>query len=273
MTDQINTSADEFDEDPDAPVASSKFTGTLTASVHIDIASGKIAPSFGAETDARILASATKYAEKAGNYTHSLWYLEATGNSVVLSDGQPFRRSVMLKLKSKDGDKLGANQAHAKLAALYRELGVSASYARTTEPDTGIGRMFDFETREIDLGRNFKKSVDLYPVQVYDEGHVYDGEVRTITVRDKEGDGAPANVPTMAPEDVISTLVEILDGGTPEQMMDRIIDDGRLKTVASVFGVPLLDSATDESLTAVLVENGVMQVVDGRMRSTSPVAA
>lgn len=250
----------EFDDDPDNPVEDRGFTGTLTISAIVDIANGKISPSYGAEQNRRIIDLVTKYHEKYG-YTNLVWYLEAEAANVKWSDGNPVRSHEMLKLRSKDGRKLGSNQAHAKLAALFTDgFGVTASYAHVNEPNSAIGRMFDFGERELDLGRGYKKNIRLTPLAIYPEGYVFDGDVRVITPKAKDGEeGAPEGGPIGLPtEEAVALLVATLDGKTPAEMTDAIMDEPRLAGTTTLFGVPVLESSADESLKDVLVENHVM---------------
>jgi hypothetical protein len=251
--------------DPDNPVDDRGFIGQLTISANINIESGKVIPSYGAETDARILAQVRKYAEKAGDYKYEVWFLEAEGISLVREDGTPFRQSVVHKLKSKEGSTLGSNQAHAKHAAAFTALGVTASYAKIGTPDSAFGRTFEFGVHATDPGKQFNKNVNLWPKALMDADYVFDGEPRVIKTKASsgEGEGAPvdggaSNQP--AESEVIAMLVEALEGKTPGEMMQAIIDDVRLSTVPTVFGVELLQAATDESLVGVLEENGAMKV-------------
>jgi hypothetical protein len=254
---------DDDMEDPDSPVEDRGFLGTLTVSAHIDIDSGTVTPSFGTETDERILAQAKNYCEKSGGYTYSVWFLEAEGLDVVRSDGQPFRQSDIIKLRSKEGNKLGSNQTHAKLAEEFRKFGGSASYTKVGQDESLVGRVFQFGTREIKLGGTYKKAVKLFPLEIMDTDFIYEGEARVITPKSGQGEGVLADggaSTAMAEEDAIAILIEVLDGETPTNMMDAIIADGRLESVVSVFGAPLIEAASDESLVGILEEHGVMKL-------------
>lgn len=251
----------EFDDDPDNPVEDRGFTGKLTVSAIVDILNQKISPSYGATENRRIIDLATKFFEKYG-YTNLVWYLEAEAANVKWVDGNPVRSHEMLKLRSKDGRKLGSNQAHAKLAALFLEgFGVTASYAHVGEPNSAIGRTFDFGERIMDLGRGYTKPIRLTPLAIYDEGYVYDGEVRVITPKAKDGEGAPEDgglLTGLPTEAAIALLAVTLDGKTPAEMTDAIMDEPALQGTVTLFGVPVLEASADESLKDVLVENHVM---------------
>lgn len=262
----MNTTPEEL-EDPDNPVEDRGFVGRFTITAHVDMSSGTVTPSYG-EDDQRIIDQCRKYADKAGGYRHSLWFLESEGISVVREDGAPFRQSDIIKLRSADGDKLGSNQTHAKLAEAFRATGTSASYAKVGEPDSAVGRTFQFAQREIKLGKSFGKQVKLFPVAIFDTDYVYDGEVRRVKAKAEDGaptDGGASTAP--AESEVIAMLQETLTGKTPGQMMQAVIDDTRLQSVPSVFGVPLLESATDETLVKVLQENRCMALAaDGTLQ-------
>lgn len=274
MTDEVNGRSlfDEFDDDPDNPVSSQSMRGKLTVSALVDVATDRLAPSYGAENDKRIIETIHKYTDKI-KYNHPVWYLEAEGVDVKREDGAPFRQHEILKLRSNEGNKLGNNQAHAKLAVLFSDLGVTAGYTHVGEPDSAVGREFQFADGDIDLGRGYKKHVNLFPRELYTEP--YTGEVRIVKAKASEGAATGPQGPASMPEgDAISILTELLDGKRPSQMFDIVTDDGRLKSVATIFGVPLLDGLSDESIVSVLRENHVMELADdGTLRAMSTVSA
>lgn len=271
---------EQWDDDPSNPAPAMEFSseleeGTLTISAYIDLQTNTVRPSFGAENDDRILKQCQNYADKSGGYSYTLWFLEAEGISVVRSDGAPFRISDIVKLRSKKGDRLGANQAHALLAKRYEALGVNASFTATKSEDTALGRRFHFKSEKLASGtdkkaQEFAKSMSLVPQKLYEDGDAFTGEVRTVTPRSSETEGAAADggVSSAIPEaEVIETLRTILAGKRPGEMMQAIMDTASLQSVATVFGVPLLESAVDESLVAVLTENGCMAVIsDGTLQ-------
>lgn len=271
---------EQWDDDPSNPAPAMEFSseleeGTLTISAYIDLQTNTVRPSFGAENDDRILKQCQNYADKSGGYSYTLWFLEAEGISVVRSDGAPFRISDIVKLRSKKGDRLGANQAHALLAKRYEALGVNASFTATKSEDTALGRRFHFKSEKLASGTDkksleFAKSMSLVPQKLYEDGEAFTGEVRTVTPRSTETEGAAADggVSSAIPEaEVIDTLRTILAGKRPGEMMQAIMDTASLQSVATVFGVPLLESAVDESLVAVLTENGCMAVIsDGTLQ-------
>jgi hypothetical protein len=251
--------------DPDNPVDDRTFVGKLTITARVDVGAGTVVPSYGAEDNERILTTCRNFFAKFG-YQHAAWYLEAEGISVVRTDGLPFRQHEILKLQTNEGRNLGKNMAHARLSAAFLELGVSASYAKAGQPDSAYGRIIEFGTEEIKLGKSFTKGLRLFPRQLFPEGYVYDGEVREVTPRSQDDvdEGVPADGGAqnghISEEEATSILREVLTGRTPAQMLDAVLSDPRLKTVPSVFGVPLVESATDESLATVLQENKVMAI-------------
>lgn len=277
----------EWEDDPSNPAPAREFSseleeGTLTISAYVDLQTNTVRPSYGAEDDDRILKQCQNYADKSGGYSYTLWFLEAEGISVIRSDGQPFRISDIIKLRSKKGDKLGANQAHALLAKKFEELGVNASFvaAANNDPDKAVGRRFHFKSQKLASGTDkkaleFAKPVSLVPVKAYgDNEHFVPAEgqeyPRVVTPRSSESDdgvapdGGASNA--MPEEQVIATLRTILAGKRPTEMMQAIMDETSLASVATVFGVPLLDAAVDESLVSVLQENRCMALAsDGTL--------
>ena len=260
--------AEDWDDlpDPDAPVDDRGFIGPLTISAHVDVEAGRVRPSYGADNDTRIVETCRKFFEKFG-YAFGAWYLEAEAASVQRSDGLPFRFHEILKLQNKDGRNLGKNMTHAELAAVYLELGVSASYinagsgSRTTDqPESAIGRMFRFASKTFGK-KPYEKTVQLCPAEIFPEGYVYDGEVRIITPKNAD-EGAPANgnASTLSEDEVIEVVREILAGKMPTEMLDAILDEDRLNGVTTIFGVPIIEAATDESLATVLQENRCMAI-------------
>ena len=146
--------------------------------------------------------------------------------------------------------------------------GVSASYAKAGGADSAYGRVFEFGSHVVGK-KPYEKTLRLWPKAIFDEGYVYDGDVREITPKPQD-EGADAGVPAdggtsskVSEEDAIAVLQEILHGTKPEDMLNVILEDSRLRGVASVFGVPLVESATDESLAQVLTENKAMSLSGG----------
>lgn len=247
--------------DPDNPPEDRGFLGTFTISANVT-AQGVVTPSYGAE-DERIVAAVRQYTQSPKvNYGHEVWYLEGEAIDVVRSDGQPFRVHDIIKTRSNQGNNLGANQTPAKLAAAFREHGLSASPLKVGTSESAVGRIFQFTNKDIELGGGYKKGVRMFPKELMPEDFVFTGEPRVITPKSSDGDsGAPvdggASSAPSEPE-VIEILKVILNGRLPSSMMDIVLADGRLSGVSTVFGVPLLESATDESLAQVLVENKAM---------------
>lgn len=276
------------DDDPSNPAPAMEFSseleeGTLVISAFVDLQTNKVAPSYGEENDARILKQCQNYADKSGGYSYTLWFLEAEGISVVRSDGAPFRISDILKLRSKKGDRLGANQAHALLAKKYEEIGANASFvaAANGDADAAVGKRFHFKSEKLSDGRKgseqYAKNISLVPVKIYGDNEKFvppadrEGDYpRVVTPRSAEGeegaapDGGASSA--ISETEVIALLREKLTGKTPAKMMDAILDCEELQAVATVFGVPLLESATDESLVTVLQENRCMALAsDGTL--------
>lgn len=267
MTTVPNVSDDMFEGigDPDAPVDDRGFVGDLTVTAYVDMSRGAIIPSYGSETDTRILATCTKYFEKFG-YAYGAWYIEAEAKSIVRDDGLPFRAHEILKMQSKEGKALGSNQAHAVVAKGYVDLGLSGSFRQIGQPNSALGKTFEFGSHVIGKG-TYAKTVSLFPKQLVDEFNPADwpdycpnGEPRVI--KPKAGsDGAPVDGGTsnaISEAEAIVILKETLTGVTPANMLDAILGEPRLQSVASVFGTPLIDGATDESLVSVLQENRAM---------------
>lgn len=247
--------------DPDAPPESSfikEFIGVLVSSKYVT-------PETLKELEPRAQEQILKY---WGERTPSpLWYLEAHGLSVQRSDGQPFRQTDLIALTGKDGKWLSKGQSPDVLAKAYSGLGVSASYLRVGQPDSAVGRVFHFQETEVKLGRTFKKTFSLYPLAVMPPGYTFDGEVTVIDVKQDDGTegAAPATVATLNQDEVTNLLRAALSGKAPAEMFDAILSDSRLKAVGTVFGVNLMEAATDESLTEVLAENKVLVVgADGK---------
>lgn len=270
MTTAVNTSINDEIYDPDNPPDDRGMLGRLTVSAYVG--GGQVTPSYGAEEDVRIIETVAKYTGNAKvNYEGPVWFLEAEGIDVVRSDGAPFRAHDTIKLKSSDGRNLGKKQTPGQIAQLFNDLGVSASYVKVGEAGSAVGRIFQFKSDDLKLGGGFTKGISLYPVSLMDEDFEFTGEPRVVTPRaDRDSDNGAATdggVSTApSADESIAILVEILTGKRPEQMMDAIINDGRLNAVDTVFGVPLLDAATDESLVAVLAENHVMTLAaSGRL--------
>lgn len=271
MTTATNTAVEDELEDPDNPVSSrGKMFARFDYSLHIDVESGVMTPEVTdtAERE-RILTKVRNFAEKSGNYRYSVWFMEYSGISVIREDGTPFRQSDIIKLRSKEGNKLGSNQAHAKLAEIYRNLGVSASYVQVGAENSAVGRIFEIGDFEIDLGKNkatgqsFKKPVQTYPFELMPTDWVFEGEARIVKPKGSDGDdeGAAADGgagTALSEADALAVLKTVLAGKTPGEMMDAVLAEPQLANVATIFGVPLLEAATDESLVTVLQENRAM---------------
>lgn len=253
MTTDVNSEV----YDPDAPPESSGFItdfyGKLAASVMVskDVLSN---------VDPRIADQVTKYwGDRTAN---PLWFLEAHGESVKRTDGQPFRVSDMVSLTSKDGKWLGKKQTPDFLATAYRGFGVSVSYLRVGQPDSAVGRSFHFKAFVKDAGKRWEKTISLYPVEIMPVGWTYTGEVTMIEPKSSDSDSSsgssPASAPTVSQDEAINLLRQTLVGKPPSAMFDAILENSQLKAVGSIFGVSIMEAATDESLAKVLTENGVL---------------
>ena len=160
--------------------------------------------------------------------------------------------------------------AHGKLAEAFNEFGVSASYAKAGQEDSAYGRVFHFKSNVVKLGASYTKSVQLWPAELFAEDWVYDGEnplpLREVTPKAQDDDSAetPASpVANVSQDEAVAILVQALNGKPAADMLDIVLATPELKGVPSVFGVPLVESATDESLAQVLVENKVMALSGG----------
>lgn len=263
--------------DPDNPIDDRAMVAKLTVTARVDIGTSSVVPSYGAEDNARILEICRNYAEKASNYQFAVWFLEAEGISVVRTDGQPFRQHEVIKIQSSEGKNLGKNMTHGKLAEAFNALGVSASYAKAGQEDSAYGRVFHFKSNEVKLGKSFTKSVNLWPVELFDPDWTYDGENplprREVTPKTQDDEGVPtdggasANGHISEPE-AVDILKQILHGKAQTEMLDLILAEPRLRGIPSVFGVPLIEAATDESLAAVLSENKAMTISGGGVLQT-----
>lgn len=250
--------------DPDSPPEDRGFLGTLTVSANV-APDGTVFPSYGPETDARIVEQVVRYTSNPKvMYEYEVWFLEAEAIDVVRSDGQPFRQSDIVKTRSTKGANLGANQAPAKLAETFRNHGVTASPLKVGTDESAVGRVFQFNNKSIKLGGGFEKPIKLNPLELMATDFVYDGEPRVITPKAADGDAGAAvdGGASTAPseEQTIAILKEIFAGHTATEMMDLVLGDNRLSGVSTVFGVPLLESATDESLVSVLQEHRALAI-------------
>lgn len=243
--------------DPDAPPESGygDFIGVLAIST-------MVSPATFSEAPEHIQKALSNYWEKGGRKGPS-WYLEAHGISVVRSDGEPYRQTDILPLTDKTGKWLGKKMAPDHVAQQYRGLGVSASYLRVGEPDSAVGRIFHFVGTSIALGKKFSKSVTLFPVEIMPKDYKYEGEVAVVNPSSSEGsNGSAPTAPKVSADDAVKLLQASLVGKTPAQMFEAILESSELKSVGTIFGVSLMEAATDESLAKVLTENGVLTLTE-----------
>lgn len=245
------------------------------------------------QADADALGVGENYAkflkDATGGREIRVLYLRGRGIDVTRSDGQPFYMSDIVKLViiTKSGEVRPAtkNQQGGILSARFREFlveggeaqgdlpedgdattRISVSPNRKGQPNSAVGRIFQTEETEVTLGGGFKKRFSLWPVEMKPAGYVYDGEVREIDVSASPAGTAEAaetpSIPTIRAETLV---VEALTGRTPAEMLDGLLGSQALKGVSTLFGVDLLEAATDESLAAILEEAGRMALVDGKL--------
>ncbi len=242
--------------------------GTLVTSVKIDSEADLV------HTSERVATRVRNYWAKSRG-AHSIWVLEAEALTMRRSDGLPYVRSDILSLQGKDGRWLSRGQSPDQMAEAFRNQGVTVSYTKVGEPGSAVGRVFEFEDHEFKLGKTFKKSVQLFPKTIMPVGYVYEGEVQIINVSDAgaaaEGYAPPAGGVSEA--EAIAILQQDLIGRTPDEAFDIIAGDSRLKTVATVCGQPLLESATDDSLVGLLQENHILFLDESGRFTLSPAPA
>ena len=246
--------------DPDnAPEggASVDFVGKIVESVYVEdqAHASRLSPEIG--------KSYGDYAAKVTRTVGPIWFLKAEGISVVRSDGKPFIQTDLLTLTDKNGSWLGKNQAPATLGGQYQTLGVSASYVKVGQADSAVGRIFHFVGHDTNPGKIFNKVLRLWPVEIYPEGYVYDGEVRTVSPRSEEEAGdAPAEpiAAGLTEQEAVATLQRILTGKPVGHAFELIMGEASLKATGTVLGVGLLEAAADGSLGKVLEANGVLGV-------------
>lgn len=244
--------------DPDAPPESSFITemvGKLVTSVMVD-------PNNLAAVAPHIADAAGKYWEKGR--PAPVWFLEAHGISVVRSDAQPFRQSDIISLTDKNGKWLSKGMTPDLVATAYRNHSVTASWLQVGQANSAVDRIFHFKTTKVGKNKDpkYDKNVTLFPLEIFPVGYVYAGEV--VTVEPKQDDaGAPTTAPKTSEADAVKLLQEALLGKKPAEMFDAILGSSALKSVGTLYGVSLMEAATDESLAKVLVENNVLTLVDG----------
>lgn len=252
MPEDVNTQPYDPDEPPESSFVTD-FIGVLVTSAIVQ-------PDNLTTLPPHVVESATKYWEKSSGRTPPLWYLEAHALNFARSDGQPFRQTDIIALTDKNGRWLGKKMTPDTYASVYRGLGVSASYNKVGQADSAVGRAFHFKETELKLGKSFKKSFSLYPLELMPVGYKYEGEVETIDVSkaDNSNGASPAAPAAVPQEQAISLLRESLAGKTPGEMFEAIMESPQLKGVGQLFGVGLIEAATDESLAKVLTENNVL---------------
>lgn len=264
------TTENRYDPDAAPEQTPRDFYGRLTTSVMaMDYA--------GARAKGDAVAEAYKrYIDKTDDRREiPLWYVAAEGISVRRSDGLPFMQSELIKLVDKNGNWLAQKQAPDVFAAAFRELGVTASYAKVGQAESAVGHVFHFIEHEAKLGGGYKKGFRLWPAEIMPAGWVYDGEVRIVKPKADGDDAAPSRTPNPATGiDVNAELQATLAGRTPAEMFDAIMDNPVLRKVPTFAGQSLTATATDESLANLLAQEGVLTVgVDGRFMVPGALAA
>lgn len=211
-----------------------------------------------------ILDNYKKFLEKAGSSVAiRCWFLRASGLDVRRDDGQPFYQSDLLKLVDRRGRPLTQGMPPADLSAQFRTHQVSASPSKIGSDDSAVGRVFQFEEQTVSYGST-KKRFSLWPTELKPVGFEYDGEVTIVAVSSNDsGSEAPAEAPKLSEDVASKVLIKALTGKTPAQMLDAVLATESLKGVNTVFGVDLLEAATDESLATVLTTKGYMSLNGG----------
>lgn len=244
--------------DPDAPPESSfiaEMVGTLVVNTMVTSDNLK-------EQEPKTVESVIKY--WGDRRKDPIWFLEAHGISAVRDDGAPFRMSDIISLTSKDGKWLSKGMAPDVIATAYRGLGVTASYTQNGQPTSALGRTFHFKEFVMNPTKVWKKRISLYPIKLYGLDEKYDGEITIVEAKKETAGGAPVqSAPKVSEGEAVKLLQDALAGKTPSQMFDAILESTQLKSVGTLFGVSLMEAATDESLANVLVENKVLALVDG----------
>ena len=283
-TDQTTGEPYDLDNPPESQEFSYDHIGRLTKTARVDN-----------QADAEVLGIGDRYSKfneafiKDNGFEPACWLLVSEALNVIVTEDEmttrPAEFSQLVRLQNKSRGWLGTGQAPDILAKQFREtLGVTASWLATERADTAVGKVFYFQDNEIELGgrrRKFKKNYTLWPSKQIAADAVepewasmadgaeftYDGittSFRIITPGTDAADVAEAaDGPKLSEEQTVGILVEILEGKTPAQMSDVVINEARLKNVDTVFGVPLFSAAVDESLATILQEKGLMTIAAG----------
>lgn len=253
------TAKKDFDVDDPPEREPWAFHGKLIQSVYVDDADGadKIDPAIGENYRKYMDASARPHNTK-------VWILRAQGLDVAYDDGQPYIRTEIIPVVSKKGNWLTTGQTPDQVASRFRELGLTASPRSIDQPNSAVGKLFFFEETELTLGGGYVKRVTLFPTQLTPD--FVAAEVRQIT---RGGSDASPEAPADASPEDVAAVVAALDGVSPANMLTTILGAAQLKTIPRVLGHDLIQSATDESLSALLVQAGLMQLVDGVLRVAS----
>jgi hypothetical protein len=247
MTDQRHPDVDELPER-----APNSMLGVLEVSAYVE--------SYEEAEELGILDNYKKFLEK-GNATGPIrcWYLRASGLDVKRDDDKPFYQTDLLRLVDKRGRPLTQGMPPADLSAQFRSLGLSASPAKVGADDSAVGRVFQFEETSRPYGKTFSKSFSLWPTELKPVGFEYDGEVTIVAVSTNDaGDETPTDAPKLSEDVASKVLVKALADKTPAQMLDAVLATESLKGVSNIFGVDLLEAATDETLADVLIAKGLM---------------
>lgn len=198
------------------------------------------------------------------------WLVRVASNIVNTETGQALVFSQLVRTVNKKGKPLAAGQAPSILATQYRQVsgGLRASPNAVGQDDSLVGKdiWFEFEETEVALGRGYSKSFRLWPTRVVPAEEVTQQDwTPDNSAADSEVVSSYSNgvAPNLAPEVAEAAIVAALTGKTPGDMLGVVLGNESLKGISSVFGVDLMEAATDESLATILVSKGKMKLSDG----------
>ena len=238
---------DSYDPDHAPDEQNSGFTNLLTLiqSVKINNA-GEAAASGGEIARAYDFFTSGEYARPDGT---PCWILVYNSVDAVRPDGSPLVYTERLPLLDKNGKVLSKVMAPSKLAGQFLSLGVSASWYRTGESDSAVGRVFRAATKhEVELaparkGKDaFTRTFQVWPTELMPADFVFDGEVRTVAAKDAT---TTPEMPGIAATTM--SLVEVaalVEGTAADKLIDTLVE-GHVPGI--VEGVAILDAAFDST--------------------------
>jgi hypothetical protein len=202
------------------------------------------------------------------------WVLQVeVANTTWEETGSPLITSQLVRVVDKKGNPLRAGQAPSLLASQFRKVTaengeeLSASPLAKGEKNSLVGRRdvcIHFEETEVPVGRGYTKRFRLWPVAVLTDLQVKAIAPRTVSARSDEETITEASRNGKVDESMaITTLVSVLNGKTPDEMLGAILGNNTLSNVDTVLGVSLIEAATNESLAKLLVAKGLMKDEDG----------